>query len=584
MYWYLEKERPVDQIREIRRIEANGEFAKLTREKQETIIRQLWAWQAAQARYLYDPNPKELSYFLQPHKTKAISGGNRSGKTATNCVDIVMRAEGWHPLQRNNLETLSENAFDPKVRDHCKKLLDNKQWIKNPKQAIRVVAIDYSNYVENIIGPEIEKWATKSMLDDIAYANQNKRIITWKKDSEAKGSFVEFLTHGMPLKAHGGAARDTIYVDEELEENYWAENAMRTISNRGKMLYGATAIEGVSWTEEKIFVPAEKGSDKVFMIEMATDENPTITQEAIDEVLDLCVDQTDIDIRLKGKRVRKGGNVYKMARDEAPWVIERFEIPKDKGVLILALDPHPQMEHSGMWWWIDYDGLFHPLIKGMPNCYEVAEFFENGTIESIKYFIEMGEMQIGRKHDFFLADPWIWNTEQLRPEEKCVADQLMDLGLYPMKGSKDRTANTLRIGHLLSLTHEKVTDEEKVTSLVNPSAVLNKYPDAHPRLMLFSDLTRTRFERRNWHYPTYKGMAVREHDKIKNKPVDKDDHMMENEGRVGAFVEDFEADSFVRAYDDPAGNRPKMYSSDGVELDIDWDDDDDRGFNPVRDF
>jgi len=318
------------------------------------------------------------------------------------------------------------------------------------------------------------------------------------------------------------------------------------------------------------------------MMEMSTYDNPVNSAKVIDKILSQCVDETDVDIRIHGKRKRKGGNVYKMARDEKPWIIERFQIPKDKGVLIFALDPHPQMEHAGLWCWVDYDGLHHDLINGKPNIYEVGEFFENGTIESIKYFIEMVEMQIGRKHDFFLADPWIWNTEQLRPEEKNVAMQLEELGFYPQKGSKDRTANTLRVGHLLSLAHEDLKDDEKIKSLVNPSAILTKYPEAHPRIMTFSDLSRTRYERRNWHYPTYKGGATSEHDKIKPKPVDKDDHIMEDEGRIAAFVEDFDADEFVMASDDPGGRRPILYGSDGKELMIDWGDE--KEFDLINDF
>jgi hypothetical protein len=504
-----------------------------------------------------------------------------------------MMIEGWHPLQKVNLEKIAKKGITKKIRDWAKFLLDNGLWIAEPPIKARMVAIDYPNYVEKIIGPEVEKWMTHEYVDprDVAYMNQNRRVIRWKKDSPARGGFLEFLTQMQPIKSHGGSARHVVWVDEEILQDYWSENAMRVISLDGRMLYGATATEGISWTEESIFQKAEQEANdpdnnkyEVYMMEMSTYDNPTNTREVIDKIRNQCVDETDIDIRIHGKRKRKGGLVYSMARDQAPWIIPRFEIPQDKGLLILALDPHPQIPHALLWVWVDYEGLMYPLVNNKPNLYEVGESFEPGTVQAIHIHIEKMEEYLKRQHDYFIVDPIAWNTEQHRPEDTPLAEQLEDYGLLPERASKDRTANILRVSQLLTLQHNDMGNDEYVRSLVNPELILTKYAEARPRLMTFEDLERTRYERRNWHYPTYRNQSLIEHEKIKPKPVDKDDHMMENEGRVVAYIDEYNFDELIQMYDSPRPSRPKIYAPDGKEVLIDWNQNEDKGFNPIKDL
>jgi len=106
----------------------------------------------------------------------------------------------------------------------------------------------------------------------------------------------------------------------------------------------------------------------------------------------------------------------------------------------------------------------------------------------------------------------------------------------------------------------------------NPDMILRLYPDARPRLFTFKDLERTRLERRNWHYPVYRNQALIEHERIKPKPVDKDDHMMENEGRICAFVADFNPTELLIL----PGEDDKTYVNDrGERIDVSFDDEDD---------
>lgn len=471
MFWYLEKKenRPMAMLEEIAVSVSSGEFDKLPQEEQQKVIQTAAAWNEAQGRYFYDPNKKLYRWFLMPHWIKGIRGGNQSGKTSGCVMDVVMQCEGWHPLQQENMERIIEETFDPWVRDWLKVLYERELWIKSPPVKARCNTVDYTNFVDKIIGQEYEKWATTADLDLVGYSNDKKRKITWKN-----GSFVEFMTYEQPVLTHGGAARDIIQHDEESPPGHWAQSKMRVSTTSGRMTIGMTAEQGVTWTEDEIWKPGLTGKDKaVFAVEMTTYDNPKNTQEMVDRIKASCRDEAEIAIRIYGKSAPRGGRVYAMAQDKHPWIIDPFDIPENEGSLTVLIDPHPQLPHAVLWQWVDYKGLFHPLGKNfdgetLPNVYNIAELFEScnpaGLVEMIR---EIETYRIGRKHDFCLCDPYAWNTDQNNP--KTLAQQFEEHGLYPSKAAKDRDAGIILVKEMLSLQIGKDLPED-----VGPSRVIRR--------------------------------------------------------------------------------------------------------------
>ena len=560
MYWYLEKpkDRPIHQIRRLHKLRDQGYFDKELPKSDNShvkIAKELRLWESALGRYFYTPNKKEREFFLSPKFCKSISGGNRSGKTATCAMDVVMQVEGWHPLQKENLIKLSKEAYEDWVREWCQKLLDEKKWLKDPPIAARCVAVDFANAVEKALGPEYVKWATKSELKKIEYENEKKRKITWKNKS-----YVEFMSHDQDLDTHGMVARDIVHFDEEAPYEYWIEGNMRVISTNGRLLYGATAVEGVSWSDEEIFKKGENGHKDFFFIEMSTYENPTITQAMINKIKGVCRTETDINIRIYGKRVRRGGSVYPMAKDEYPWIIPPFTLPKKEGILILAIDVHPKVEQACLWTWVDFTGKIEveegqtfDLIDGLPNFYECAELFVDCNMPELAHRIKEKEKEIGRKHDFCLLDPSAWVEDQTKVVSQSAADQLADNGIYAEKGSKDLMGGILKVKEVLSIED-----------------FVNNVTLEHPRLMTFEHNKRTRWERLNYHYPKPAGKRA-EDMPIKQKPVDRDDHMMEDERRTVVYVIEKGYDLIEAKDEHPA------YAPDGTLIDVTFDDEEDYG-------
>ena len=229
------------------------------------ITQQAVAWNQARGRNYYLPNEPAAHFLMSVSKIKFLSGGNRSGKTQTCTIDTVAQAEGWHPLQRDNLERLHKecvpeykfyHAYYKKyvtvdlgwVKSHVEWVLDNRLWLPSPPIMARCVTVDFPNGVEKFCGPEVERWATKSELKDVLYRNEKKRLITWNN-----GSFLEFMTTDQDLDAHGGVARHLVWFDEEPKSDYWQENMMRILTVNGRMILGMTAVKGISWPKLEIW-------------------------------------------------------------------------------------------------------------------------------------------------------------------------------------------------------------------------------------------------------------------------------------------------------------------------------------------
>ena len=542
MYWFLRlpQDSPSQLYYDLNKIDEEVGLETLEPQARLTLVQQMLAWEQAKGQHLYLPNLKEQRFFMQNAFIKGISGGNRSGKTATCVIDVIAQCEGWHPMQRENLERLAEEAVYEWVRDLSKEHLQNKNWIKSPPVTARCVTVDFPNYVEKTVGPEYEKWATKELLHNVWYDNEKKRRISW-----TNGSFVDFMTFEQPLKAHGGSARHVIQFDEEPPKDIWHEGMMRVASTKGRMTLGMTAVEGVTWTEDQIWLRGESDDPDVFTMEMSTYENPMNTAEMIDRIKEQCRgDQTEIDIRIYGKRKARGGQVYKKFKPHHPYVVPQIDVPPDKGTLLMAIDPHPRTPHAVLWIWVDPDGLYHPLHGDKPNLYAVSELFIPGHIPYLAGMIRAKEKSfIERVHDRCWADPAAWGKAQKDQDEKSVEELLIENGIFPSKGSKDLAGGILKVTELMDIPEDR----------------------EFPRLMICESCERLIWEKKNYRWPDARGKAAQNRG-LKQRPVDKDDHLVECERRLVEVVVDEQYEIF-NAWEEEMFKSPRIFTSQG-EVDV----------------
>ncbi|MBC7589669.1 MAG: hypothetical protein H7226_01320, partial [Salinibacterium sp.] len=120
---------------------------------------------------------------------RILTAGNRAGKTDAMVVEFIWTASDTHPY-----------------------FVRPEKWGLGPLQ-LRIIVVDISKGVEQIMLPKFKRWMTPGMMVDGS----------WEKSWDSKililpfsnGSTIDFLTYAMTLEKHGGVPRHLIGFDEE---------------------------------------------------------------------------------------------------------------------------------------------------------------------------------------------------------------------------------------------------------------------------------------------------------------------------------------------------------------------------------
>lgn len=179
----------------------------------------------------YKPYPAQYDFHTCTLTGRYMSAGNRAGKTTAaviDCIDMAMNRETWRKR-------------DPR-------------WGKGALR-LRWVAVDVDKGVLGIALPEFKRWMSPSMMVNGSWDDSwNNSTLTL---TFSNGSTVQFLTHGMELDKHGGVAMHGIYFDEIPPHAVFNENLMRLVDYEGFWVIAATSVEGMGWTYELLWEPAD---------------------------------------------------------------------------------------------------------------------------------------------------------------------------------------------------------------------------------------------------------------------------------------------------------------------------------------
>ena len=211
-------------------------------------------------------------------------------------------------------------------------------------------------------------------------------------------------------------------------------------------------------------------------------------------------DEEDLQARVKGKFQHLIGLVYKMFTRRIH-VIKPFEINHEDFVVVEALDPHPRNPDATMWLATNRKG----------QKFVVDELFMKGTVSEAAERIKKkaAQYRIIKR----IADPSAFNEDQHQETGMTLAQRLAGKGLEYEKATKTRTNSDRRIADALTYT---MVGQEMIKA---------------PELYIFDDCVRTIFEIEHYRWQEWLGRAGETKDPSE-RPVDKDDHMIENLGRI----------------------------------------------------
>lgn len=373
---------------------------------------------------LYVPTSEVIKKFhSSTSKLRALLSGNRGGKTATLCVETVIRTTG----------------LVPKTLDH----IYPKEKIRLPCYA-RLVGVDFSSGIEKILRPELLKWLPREMIHS---TSDSLRVITLYT-----GSKIEFMSYDQEREKFGGTSRQLVGFDEVPPPDIFRENQMRVADAGGDLILGFTAVpeykdnrgrvtsnaESIAFFNKEVYQRASRVVDE--KSDTSRDgfpgyecfhhnslRNVHINLLALKEWADTLPEKERLS-RIEGKFSHLVGLVYGDVYDETKHVVDDFPIPEDWPVFV-AIDPHLNVKRTPHH--VSFMTVDPHNRKIICDELKVA-----GTID------ELAREILRLKHErsywilFYLIDPIASTNDPITGS--CIANELTQREIAPLlPGSKD---------------------------------------------------------------------------------------------------------------------------------------------------
>lgn len=422
------------------------------------------------------------------------SAANGIGKTATSAVIVA------------NILFPSENPYfqHPFYQN----------W-KFPKRGR--IASDPTNIDKNII-PTLKFWFPHEDLGRWTARKNNKNYLSeWSTDT---GWDFDIMSYDQDSKEYEGPTLGWVWLDEPPPEAI-----LKAIISRmrlgGVIFISATPLAGSAY----LYDTFAAGNTKVHIVgpngEQMIYTRPVSYIEA--DVWSACRDipgtrghlsKGDIykmiaeyspdeqQARIKGKFQHLVGLVFKQWNRNIH-VIKPFNVNHEDYTVWHMLDPHPRNPHAVTWVAIDKYG----------RKFVIDELFDEVAGNTSEWAYKVKQKDAQYRVVKRIADPSAFNIHQNDADGLSFADRLSKhYGLTYEQATKQRSAADRRFQDALAY-------QEVAGQLIKP-----------PEMYVFENCTRTIFEIEHYRWDEWVGRTADKKDR-KQKPIDKDDHMIENIGR-----------------------------------------------------
>lgn len=423
----------------------------------------------------YTPHEKQFKFHSSKKKKKLYIGGNRSGKTTGGVCEDIWRATCKHPY-RPDLNAIGPNRG-------------------------RVIAVDFTHGVEQIIFPQFKQWLYPSAMLGGSWEQAYDK--TLRELTFSNGSTIEFMSYEQDLEKFAGTSRHWVHFDEEPPKSIHIENMARLIDTDGDYWITMTPVEGMTWVYEDLYEPNEgldEDEAEVEIIEVDMWENPFLTASAIKSFIG-SIDADEREARIKGKFIQQGGRIYK-----------NFD-PTTGGIHVLKEPIEKPKQRFKDWLWIQ--GLDHGFnnptavywiaVNNRGYCIVFREHYQRDwTIDKHARRIIEIERTIGRQPDLRVADPSIKNRNPITGTS--VHEEYLKHGLAFTLGNNDVAAGLIRVRRYL-----------------NPSNVDPKNP-GRPMLQFTPDCVQAIREFKHYRWKVFANKKLAYENNLQEVPQKKDDH------------------------------------------------------------
>lgn len=284
----------------------------------------------------------------------ALFTGNQAMKTSSVAHNYVLRIMSWHPIPKKNVLyfkcneehyyniltlpkdgkcTICGHSVDPHRRN-CRVFRFASETL--PGQSGDISEDGRSAEVKNTQYPEFKKWLPQYLIKkDITFRNTSMLI---QCPYGGDDIITEFVSYNQSVQATAGPQRLSIWEDEEAPYEFHEEQIPRLLSENGDVIISLTPANRVTWTYDQIFERTavfyrtktivdflnQDQNEKIYeqeevtdspssiaVIQAATDDNPTLTPEAINVLYENFDDPDALAIRRYGIFKQVSGRIYK---------------------------------------------------------------------------------------------------------------------------------------------------------------------------------------------------------------------------------------------------------------------------------
>lgn len=430
-----------------------AELAELERQAKEELLalqrkkeylhknRKLWFWK---------PSPKQLLFFVHA-ATKRRAGfcGNRFGKSELGVIEDICWMIGYRP-------------FFPE--GHALR------YLGIPKHGVKglLIAEDWDKVKEVFTNNESADRAGKFYQflpeDFIKHAHKNEKgvidiiTVTSMVDGVERESVLYFDTV-RSFKQNPASAEssdwDFIHVDEPISKDYWKAVSRGLIDRGGFSWWLLTPIKE-PWMYSEQVANAALQPNLYWWFEATMDDNPTLSEEDKALYLDQ-LPEDEKEARRKGIPLAYGRLVFS---DYKPEEHDLLAVPADwpngrppfkTHMVAYAIDTHPQTPHAGLFISVN--------VLGDIDIWD--EIWYKGKISELADIV-LSKLQ-GTRVAYGLCEPAAWNEDQ--GSGFCYADMFYAKGLDLVPGSKRKEDAILLTQELFKQRRRKLRIHKRCTQL-----------------------------------------------------------------------------------------------------------------------
>lgn len=438
----------------------------------------------------YDPFPKQdMFHAAGSFARRYVRTGNRFGKSTLGAAEDCAWAIGervWYPEN-------DPRRYEGIPKRPTKGLIIVADWDK-----VREI---FTNRVDGAAEGKLFKFLPR---DSIGKCTSNSGIIVSIEVKSIHGGWSTiYLDTVKSYKANPMGQEssdwDWIHVDEPCPKDMWVANSRGLIDRMGSAWFTCTPINE-PWIND-MFIPRKSLRKEVsgaltldddhWMITGSSYDNPYNTDRAL-KMFEKDLTAEEKQCRIGGIPLALSGLVYKEFNEDVhvltklPMGWDDWMHPPESYTFRIYIDPHPQTPHA----------VLFTATSPYGAVFVWHEIFRKCLIGDLCDMIN--EIMLGKDIHSILCDPAAFITSPV--DNMSMADCFVNNGLMVEKAPKDLSRGIIETQQFLG------------------ARVTTPLGTVIPKVYFSPHLSETL-----WEFDHYEWSSTR-----KDRPVDKDDHMMEN--------------------------------------------------------